>query len=217
MKKYDEKQLAENYERFLEFVEKVFKENPDRLDKLLYMYSENELGPELVMAPASSSTRFHAAYPGGYIDHVMNVCKYVYKLKNIFEAEGGNINFTNEEMLFAAIHHDLGKLGDGNEPYYIPEDSDWHIKNRGNMYKVNPKLNWMQVSDRTFHLLNHYGIAYTENEFLGIKLANGMYDEDARPYLINYREGGALKTELPYLIHFADHFSVRVEVGQKKK
>lgn len=217
MKKYTEQELIQNYDRFIAFVKKAFAKNKPRLDALLHMYSEPELGQELVMAPASSSIRFHAAYPGGYIDHVMNVCKYTYRMKDMFQKEGGNINFTDEEMFFAAIHHDLGKLGDSELPYYIPEDSDWHIKNRGMMYKVNPKLNWMQVSDRTFYLLNKYDVKYSENEFLGIKLANGLYDEDTKAYFVNYRDGGALKTELPYLLHWADHFSVRVEVGQKQK
>ena len=216
MKKYNEQELIQNYERFIGFVKKAFAKNQKRLDHLLHMYSDDELGQELVMAPASSNINFHSAYPGGYIDHIMNVCKYTYKFKDMLQTEGGNINFTDEEMLFAAVHHDLGKLGDGNNPYYIPEDSEWHIKNRGMVYKVNPKLNWMQVSDRTFHLLNKYEIAYSENEFLGIKLANGVYDDDAKPYFINYRDGGALKTELPYLIHWADHFSVRIEVGHQK-
>ena len=33
------------------------------------------------------------------------------------------INFTNEELIFAALHHDLGKIGDleGND-YYVPQE-----------------------------------------------------------------------------------------------
>ena len=38
--------------------------------------------------------------------------------------------FTQEELLFAAMHHDLGKLGDGTKPYYLPQDSEWHRKNK---------------------------------------------------------------------------------------
>jgi hypothetical protein len=45
------------------------------MEQLLHMYSENELGIELTIAPASGKLHFHSAYVGGYIDHVMNVCK----------------------------------------------------------------------------------------------------------------------------------------------
>jgi hypothetical protein len=214
MKEYTEEQLAQNYENFLNFIKKIFKDNPERLEKLLHMYSEDELGSELIFAPASGKAHFHSAYVGGYIDHVMNVCKNAYQLKKLFEAEGGNINFTNEELFFAALHHDLGKLGDGRKPYYIPESSDWHRKNQHSLFKPNPELHWMDVTDRALWLLNQYGIKYTEAEMLGIKLADGLYNEATKKYFINYADGGFLKTELPYLVHWADHMSCRIELGQ---
>lgn len=216
MKKYNEQELIQNYERFIAFVKKAFAKNQERLDLLLHMYSEDELGQELVMAPASSNVKFHSAYPGGYIDHVLNVCKMAYKLKDMFQKEGGNINFTDEEMFFAALHHDLGKLGDGQQPHFIPQDSEWHIKNRGMLYKANPELHWMEISDRAFYLLNKYGIKYSQIEFLGIKLADGLFSEETKRYYINYADGGFLKTELAYLLHWADHMSSRIELGQTK-
>lgn len=214
MKNYTEEELQQKYEKFIKLIEKVFSNQPERLEKLLHMYSGEELGTELVMAPASGKAEFHSAYVGGYVDHVMNVCKNAFNIKQLFEKEGGNVNFTDEELFFAALHHDLGKLGDGNEPYYIPEESDWHRKNRGSLFKPNPKLHWMPVPDRALWLLNQYSITYTEHEMLGIKLADGLYDEASKKYLINYADGGFLKTELPLILHWADHMSCRVELGQ---
>jgi hypothetical protein len=57
--------------------------------------------------------------------------------------------YTTEELLFAAMHHDLGKAGfpgDGNEVYQV-ETSDWHRKNQGKLYKTNAKfrLQWYLI------------------------------------------------------------------------
>jgi len=217
MNKYTEEGLAENYDRFIALLKKVFANSPDRLEKLLHMYSEDELGQELAVAPASGRANYHSAYIGGYIDHVMNVCKNAYNLKAQFEAGGGLINFTDEELFFAALHHDLGKLGDGKGAYYIDEESDWHREKRGQLFKMNPKLHFMDVTHRALWLLNQYDIKYTEHEMLGILLADGLYNEATKPYFINYQDGGFLKTELPYIIHWADHMSCRIEVSQYKK
>ena len=128
VKEYSAEQLQVNYDKFITFINKVF--SGDRLEKLLHMYSETELGTELAIAPASGKLHFHSAYVGGYIDHVMNVCKNSFSVKKLFADQGGLINFTDEELFFAALHHDLGKLGDGEIPHYIPEESDWHRKNQ---------------------------------------------------------------------------------------
>ncbi len=211
MKEYTEIELTENYEKFIKFINQIFKANPDRLEKLLHMYSFEELGEELMFAPASGNANFHSAYTGGYLDHVMNVCKQAYKIKTLFKESGGNVDFTDEEMFFSALHHDLGKLGDGKQPYYIKEDSDWHRKNKGSLFKHNPALHYMDVTDRALWLLNQYGITYNEKELLGIKLADGLYNEATKKFFINYIDGGWLKTELPYIIHWADHMSCRIE------
>jgi hypothetical protein len=211
MKDYSIEQLEENYNKFIEFLKKVFKNNPDRLENLLHMYSETELGTELTIAPASGKLHFHSAYVGGYIDHVMNVCRNAFGIKKLFAEQGGRINFTDEELFFAALHHDLGKLGDGEKPHYIPEESEWHRKNQNSAFKINPELYYMDVTDRALWLLNQYGIKYSQNEMLGIKMADGLYNEGAKKYFINYSDGGELKTELPYIIHWADHMSCRAE------
>ena len=211
MRNYTDTQIAENYEKFIEFVKKAFEKNPQRLQKLLHMYSEEQLGTELAVAPASGKLHFHSAYAGGYIDHVLNVCKNAYKLKKTFEDGGGFIDFTIEELLFAALHHDLGKLGDGTKPYYLPQESDWHRKNKNEIFTQNGELHYMDVTHRAVWLLNQYGITYTQKEMLGIMLADGLYNEANKKYLVAYSEDYQLKTELPYILHWADHLSCRIE------
>ena len=118
MKQKTEKELKDNYERFIAIIKKYF--TGDRLEKLLFMYSEGELGPNLAIAPASGNAGYHNCYTGGYIDHIFNVCKNALKVKELFIQLGGKVDFTDEELIFVALHHDLGKLGLKNKPYYIP-------------------------------------------------------------------------------------------------
>ena len=211
MRNYTEKQLKENYDKFITFVKKAFASQPERLEKLLHMYSEEELGMELTVAPASGKLYFHSAYIGGYIDHVMNVCKNAIGQMTQFKNNGGTIDFEVEELLFAALHHDLGKLGDGVHPYYIPQESEWHRKNQGSIFTQNGELHYMDVTHRAIWLLQKYDIPFTQKEMLGIMLADGLYNEASKKYFISYTEEFSLKTELPYLLHWADHMICRIE------
>ena len=181
------------------------------------MYSMEELGPNLMLSPASGNINYHNAYEGGYIDHVMNVARNSLRMMKLYKEAGGIIDFTQEELLFAAFHHDLGKLGTReNGPLYKAETSDWHRKNQNSMFKHNGELHFMDVTHRALWLLNQYGIKYSQNEMLAIKMADGLYNEATKKYFINYSQGGELKTELPYIIHWADHMSCRVESGEYK-
>jgi hypothetical protein len=135
----------------------------------------------------------------------------------MFEEGGGIVNFTDEELLFAAFHHDLGKLGDGKEPYYLPQTSEWHQKNKLEFFTHNPKLQYFDVTDRAFWLLNQYGIQYSQKEQLGIHMADGLYNEATKKYWISYNEDFQLKTDLPYILHWADHMATRQENSEYRK
>jgi hypothetical protein len=45
-------------------------------------------------------------------------------------------------------------------------------------------------------------------------LADGLYNESNKKYFISYDENFQLKTELPYLLHWADHMSCRMEYSE---
>jgi hypothetical protein len=209
MRNYTAEQLQANYDKFIEALKKVF--TGERLEGLLHMYSESELGQELAMAPASGKEHYHSAYVGGYIDHVLRVARNCVRMKRIYTEGGLEVDFTDEEMLFAAFHHDLGKLGTTGKPHYVPEESDWHRKNQGSMFKINGENHFMDVTHRALWLLNQYGIKYTEKEMIGIMLADGLYNDATKPYFISFRPEMRLKTDLPYILHWSDHMSCRQE------
>lgn len=209
MKQKSEQELKQNYEKFIAIIKKYFK--GERLEKLLHMYSETELGINLTLSPASGNENYHNAYIGGYIDHVINVCRNSISMKKTFEDAGGECDFTDEELIFAALHHDLGKLGIPDEMHYIPNDNEWQVKNNGNLFKRNDKIPFMTVTDRTFFTLNHYGVQYNEKEYFGIKLTDGLYEEDNEKYYKVFDVTKYLRSKIQYILHWADHMSTIIE------
>ena len=209
MKQYTDKQLEENYNKFISAVKSLF--TGERLEKLLHMYSMEELGPNLMLQPASGNIGYHNAYDGGYIDHIMNVVNNSIRMMKLYEDVGGKIDFTRDELLFAAFHHDLGKLGKKGVLNYLPNKSEWHIKNQGKIYTNNPELPFMDLTDRTFLTLNDYGLAHTSNEWFGIRLTDGMYDDANIKYLKTYNPDNTLRSNIQYILHWADHMSTCME------
>jgi hypothetical protein len=204
-----QQELEANYGKFIAIIKKYF--TGERLEKLLHMYSQEELGSNLAVSPASGSKHYHNAYIGGYIDHIFNVCKNALKMKDLFVSQGGVIDFTEEELIFSCLHHDLGKLGIKGELHYLPNDNDWQVKNQGKLFKTNDNISYMSLTDRTFFTLNEYGISYNEKEYFAIKLTDGMYDEDNEKYLKGHDLKKQLRYKLQFIMHWADHMSTVIE------
>ena len=97
MNKYNEKQLEENYNKFIEAIKKSF--DGERLEKLLHMYSMEELGPNLMLSPASGNVNYHNAYEGGYIDHVMNVARNSLRMMKLYKEAGGTTGSVKYSLL----------------------------------------------------------------------------------------------------------------------
>lgn len=206
MKILTEETLLNNLEKFVGLIENHIA--GDRKTKLLNMYKGME--EELVIAPASPRESAHNAFVGGYVDHVLRVVEYSILFDRVWDKLGQKKNYTVEELVFSAINHDLGKLGYDNKPHYVPNDSEWHIKNQGANYKLNPALNHMRISDRSLFILQKYGIPVSENEFLAIKLHDGLYEEANKVY---YMTSGdfEIKSNLPFVLHQADLTASRIE------
>jgi hypothetical protein len=201
----NEEEIQKDYERFVE----LLKPDP-RYDAVMEMYKI--FGDQLTLAPASGRVYYHNCFPGGYISHVVRVAEISLKLAAFYKTVGGHIDFTKQELIFAALHHDLGKLGDENGPYYLDNDSDWHRK-RGELYKQNDQLQYFRPPDRGLMLLQKYQIPLTEKEWLAIKISDGMYSDGNKAYLVNYQPY-SMKTNLCNILHWADHISSRVEQDQ---
>jgi hypothetical protein len=210
--------IQKNWKDLIGYIKQTFKEDysDSRREKLLKMY--HDLESRMMLAPASGRNYYHNCFPGGYVDHVLRVIKFAQLQYDLWESNGAYVdNYTREELIFVAMNHDLGKVGDLENDYYVPNDSEWHRKNQGKIYNHNPNLHYMTVSDRSIWLLNQFDIKISEVEHLGIKLTDGLYDKANEPYLITYLEENQLSWNLPYIVHQADMMASRIENERNKK
>jgi hypothetical protein len=200
-------QIASNLEKFYAIIEKFISE--PRATKLLALYQEQE--DNLALAPASSRASYHNSFPGGYVDHVNRVVESALRVTKLWEEMGASINFTTEELVFSAINHDLGKLGRDGKPAYLPNDSEWHIKNQGANYKPNVELPFIPIQDSSLFILQSAGIELTFNEWVAIKTHDGLYDDGNKAYLLSSQNESKLRSSLPLILHQADVLAARVE------
>lgn len=208
--------IDSQYDKVIEIIKQTFGETSERTVSLIKLYEDFE--DQIKWAPASGKLNFHNAHEGGYLDHILNVLKCAKYMKLLYEKMGGDIDFTDEELVMVALHHDLGKIGLLDEPYYIVQDSEWHRKNRLEVFKHNEDTQYMTISDRSMYLLQTYGVTLTRNEYLSIRLTDGLYDEANKKYLIQYGAGPyPMKTNLHKIMHWADHMAASVENDEARK
>jgi hypothetical protein len=208
---YTPEQIQENWDKLIQLIEENFE--GERKEKLLEMYSHFK--DRMMFAPASSHSHFHLCTPGGYVQHILNIVHYSKEFYKLWKDNGAYVdNYTEEELIFAALHHDLGKAGDLEQDHYIPNPSDWHRKNQNKIYINNPDLNFMTAPDRGIWILNQFGITMTQNEYIGIKLTDGMYDDGNIQYLKSYAPEKKLKSNMAHILHQADMTTTRIEYEQ---
>jgi hypothetical protein len=119
--------------------------------------------------------------------------------------------FTKEELIFSAINHDLGKIGDKNHEAYIPQTDQWRRDKLGEDYMFNKKLAFASVPDRGLFLLQQHDITYSFNEMIAIQTHDGLYDNANEKYLKGYMPEQKPRTSLPFILHQADMVAARIE------
>ena len=142
--------IEKNYKLFVTLCNKL----GDRSEPINKMIEH--LDERLAFSPASSRLAFHAAYPGGFIEHSLNVLRNARKLNDIYEFN--------------------------NEPLYLDQDSDWHREKLGQMYKINENIQKMPNAERGLWLLQHFGVKLTLDEWIAIRTNDGPVAEENRVY-----------------------------------
>tara|TARA_R110001592_G_scaffold67926_2_gene208137 strand:+ start:2782 stop:3534 length:753 start_codon:yes stop_codon:yes gene_type:complete len=200
-------QIQSNWEKFIGYINTYISD--PRREKLIAFYTKHE--DEVAMMPASHKKAYHNAFPGGYVDHVNRVIEAALEFNKTWLMFGAEENYTVEELVFSALNHDLGKMGDGKEYAHKLSQDKWRKENLGEMYTFNKKLSYMSVPERSIKLLVDAGITPTENEWLSIRLHDGLYDPANEPYLKNYMPELKPRTSLIFIIHQADLMASRIE------
>jgi hypothetical protein len=181
-----------------------------RRSQLLDFYQKYQ--ERIIMMPAAHKKEYHNAFPGGYVDHVLRVIDCSLKLHNVWEEMGTDTStYTKEELVFSALNHDLGKMGDDQHEAYIPQTDQWRKDKLGEDYMFNTKLAFASVPDRSLFLLMSHGIQYSFNEMVAIQTHDGLYDEGNKKYLMSYMPEQKPRTALPLILHQADMMAARIE------
>ena len=205
--------IANNYEKHLKIVEHYIKGiRKEQVKKMLA-----KLGDNYVMSPASGKSWYHNAFPGGYVDHVNRVVEYALKQKQLYFEMGGTVDFTEEELVFSALFHDLGKIGDGNAPNYLPQNDKWRRDKLSEIYTFNEDLDFMLIPDRSLYILQKFRIKVNQKEYLAIRCHDGVFDKANEAYFFSHRESSRQKTSIISILHSADCLASKVEYDIWKK
>lgn len=211
MKNYNltEEEILKNWNALMELIE-MFPQPRKDLIKSMYKHFEQRMS----VSPASTNPYYHNAFFGGYVDHILRVVDYAIKNYKHWKDIGMDVQgFTMEELIFSALNHDLGKMGFSNNEaeYYLPNDNNWEIEKRHKHFKVNTELPYMTLADMSLYLLQEFNIKCTFNEWHCIRVHDGPYEESNKPYYISFMLDSKFKTNLPYIIHYADLMAMRFE------
>ena len=185
-------QIKENYDKFYKLATSS-KGRSAQIKKSIDHFEER-----IALCPASSRVQYHNAFPGGLVEHSLRVLKNAYSISKIY-----NDDISKESLIISALFHDIGKIGDFENEYYLPQESSWHIE-RGMIYKHNEKIQYMTSSDRGLYLMQAFDIKLCADEWLSIKLNDGHEAEENRPYRMK-------EPTLAVIIHQADRAACQQE------
>ena len=121
---------------------------------------------------------------------------------------GVEVTSTENDVIIAAMFHDLGKLGDLNDPYYKYQTDEWRRNKLKEWYTHNSDMENMSVTDRSLWLLQHFNIKVSEEVWKAIKMSDGMFDKGNEDL---YRRSTDSRNVLHYIVHFGDWMSTVAE------
>jgi HD superfamily phosphohydrolase YqeK len=156
-------------------------------------------GERLASAPASSKKSFHNCFTGGLVDHSLRVLQNAVTLSKSF-----NFKIAPASLIICTLFHDLGKVGDLENDYYVEQTSDWHRDKLGELYTINDNLPQMETSDRSMWLLQHFGLKLSMEEWIAIKASDGSIVEANRKYSLH-------PSQLVMVVHHADYIATQFE------
>ena len=200
----NQEQMDNNWNELMSMIDKYFE--GEQKENILRLHSDFE--DEYKAAPASGRPNYHNCFKGGYLDHVLHVIKNSVMIKKLYEKNGVKSIHTDADVVLAAMFHDLGKLGDLNDPYYKYQTDEWRRNKLQEWYTHNSDMENMSVTDRSLWLLQHFNIKVSEEVWKAIKLSDGMFDKGNEDL---YRRSTDSRNILHYIVHFGDWMSTVAE------
>jgi len=160
---------------------------------------------ETTWLTSPASTRYHLAEERGLLKHSVGVAETLLKFREFLAP-----TISEESCIIVGLFHDVGKLGVPGQPYYLPNENAWMVKNKGICYKTNPDVVTMGLAVRSLYLILQY-IPLSDAESQAITYHDGQYIDDNR--IVAHKE-----EPLTLLLHWADYWTAHIyEEGRDKK
>lgn len=196
--------ILKNWNRLLKYVDEysVDEDQKSHIHEMLKYFEDR-----FIDAPASSRPTHHNCFAGGLLDHTLRVIDTALQMRNMFELLGVKVEATESDAVLGAMFHDLGKIGDLDNPYYIVQTDEWRRNKLNEWYTFNDKLEPLSVTDRALWLLQHFDIKVSQEIWKAIKMSDGLFDEGN---VSLYRKHDT-QNILHYIVHFADWMSTVAE------
>lgn len=157
-----------------------------RLKKAIYdgLLKKYEIGDERLIkwlettdfyfAPANPSTNMSGCYPGGLVQHLINVGTYMLKQNEMLPEE---LKIPKKNIVTVALLHDLGKIN------LFKINTNDYFRKQGKLYEYNNDLTSMQIGERTIFYLQNL-VTFSADEFQTI-LFYGKNDDKQAEYFGN--------------------------------
>ena len=118
------------------------------------------IGEEIIKAPCTTLDRMYNAFEGGLIQHILNVTKYAISINSSLpESKRIEVN----KIIRVCILHQIGK-----SKMFIPQESEWHVKNKGEFFKFNNNEVSLKVGERSVYYALKSNIDLNEDEVFAI-------------------------------------------------
>lgn len=156
-----------------------------------------------------ASTRFHANYEGGLVEHVINVLGFALTNFNFMLKKNPDIEYLKESVIICSLFHDLWKVNT-----YVKESRN--VKNKNGHWVSYD--NWEVKDDfplgrgeKSVFILQKY-INLTEPEAMAIRWHPGPFDQGIGTNGITRRKfEKAIEHPLVRIMHTADVLAIGVD------
>lgn len=135
------------------------------------------LGERLLLCPGTLNEGQPWSSPGGLIEQSIAVTMKMRTLAKALE-----VQIPTDSLILVGLFHNIGMVGSETIDYLVPQDSDWHRK-QGRLYRYNEHLPKMPIAHRSLHLLQHFGVKLSMDEWVAIATSTGPSREENRFYI----------------------------------
>ena len=163
--------IEQRWNTYIRIVEKAEQSHPGSLSLV------KQLEQRIVECPAGVDSSTSFSEPGGLVELSLSVTSKMRAINKALE-----IGIDDRSIIFTGMFHSIGLVGDEERPYYIPQDSSWHLQ-RGIYYKYNENIPKMPVQHRSLYLIQSSGIKVSYDEWCAIATSGGFHRDESKFYL----------------------------------